>query len=82
MDIRVDKEWYFDKWRLNLYFDIQNAFNYKADSSPNLYQNEDANGNPIIQNPGDPYADQLYSLNLIQTESGTLLPTIGIIVEF
>jgi len=82
LDIRIDKEWFFDKWRLNLYFDVQNALNFKADSPASLYQNEDPNGNPIIQNPGDPYADQLYSLKLIKTESGTVLPTIGIIVEF
>ena len=82
LDMRVDKEWYFSKWRLNLYFDIQNVFNYKADSPANLYQEEDADGNPIIRNPSDPYMDQLYSLELIKTETGTVLPTIGIIVEF
>ena len=82
LDIRVDKEWFFSKWRLNLYLDIQNVLNFKADSPPNIYQNEDADGNPIIQNPDDPYVDQLYSLRLIKTETGTILPTIGIIVEF
>lgn len=82
LDIRIDKDWYFDKWRLNLYLDIQNVLNFKADSPPNIYQQEDAGGNPIIQNPGDDYMDQLYSLKLIKTESGTILPSIGIIVEF
>jgi hypothetical protein len=82
MDLRVDKEWYFNRWRLNLYVDIQNVFNYKADSPANLYQEEDADGNPVIQNPTDPYIDQLYRLNLIKTETGTVLPTLGIIVEF
>ncbi len=82
LDIRVDKEWFFKKWRLNLYLDIQNVLNFKADSPPNIYQNEDADGNPIIQNPEDPYVDQRYSLRLITTESGTILPTVGIIVEF
>ena len=82
LDIRVDKEWYFSKWRLNLYLDIQNILNFKADSPANIYQQEDAEGNPIIQNPEDEYVDQLYSLKLIKTESGTILPTVGIIVEF
>jgi len=82
LDIRIDKEWYFDRWRLNLYFDVQNALNFKADSPASLYQNEDADGKPVIQNPGDTYFDQLYSLKLIKNESGTVLPTIGIIVEF
>jgi hypothetical protein len=82
LDIRIDKDWYFDKWRLNLYLDIQNVLNYQADSPPNIYQQEDADGNPIIQNPEEEYMDQLYSLKLINTESGTILPSIGIIVEF
>jgi hypothetical protein len=82
LDLRVDKEWYFSKWRLNLYVDVQNVFNYKADSPPSLYQVEDAAGNPVIRNPGDPYMDQLYSLKHIKSQSGTVLPTIGIIVEF
>jgi hypothetical protein len=82
LDLRVDKEWYFSKWRLNLYVDVQNVFNYKADSPPSLYQVEDAAGNPVIRNPGDPYMDQLYSLKQIKSQSGTVLPTIGIIVEF
>ncbi len=82
LDIRIDKDWYFNKWRLNLYLDIQNVLNFQSDSAPNIYQQEDANGNPIIKNPGDEYTDQLYSLKLIRTESGTILPSVGIIVEF
>jgi hypothetical protein len=82
LDIRIDKEWFFSKWRLNLYLDIQNVLNFKADSPANIYQQEDAQGNPIIQNPEDDYFDQRYSLKLIKTETGTILPTIGIIVEF
>jgi hypothetical protein len=82
LDIRVDKEWYFDRWTLNLYLDIQNVLNYKADSPDNLYRVEDENGNPVILNPDAPYEEQLYDLKLIQPETGTILPTIGIIVEF
>jgi hypothetical protein len=82
LDIRVGNEWYFSKWRLNLYLDIQNLLNFKADSPPNIYQRENPDGSPIIQNPDDDYTDQLYSLKLVKTETGTILPTIGIIVEF
>ena len=82
LDVRVDKEWFFSKWRLNLYIDIQNVLNYKADSPDNLYRVEDENGNPVILNPADPYEQQLYDLKLVQPETGTVLPTIGIIVEF
>ncbi len=82
LDIRIDKDWYFSKWRLNLYLDIQNLLNFKADSPANIYQRENPDGSPIIQNPDDDYEDQLYSLKLVKTETGTILPTIGIIVEF
>jgi hypothetical protein len=82
LDVRVDKEFYFDRWTLTLYSDIQNILNFKADQPANLYRAEDGNGNPVIINPEDPYMDQLYELKLVQSESGTILPTVGIIVEF
>jgi len=82
LDIRVDKEFYFERWRLNLYLDIQNALNYKADTPANLYRVEDDNANPVILNPADPYQDQRYDLKLVTSETGTVLPTVGIIVEF
>jgi hypothetical protein len=82
LDVRVDKEFFFNKWTLTLYLDIQNVLNLKADQPANLYRVEDANGNPVIINPGAPYLDQLYELKLVQPEVGTILPTIGIIVEF
>jgi hypothetical protein len=82
LDIRVDKEFYFSAWSLNLYLDIQNILNYKADSPPNIYRVEDENGNPVILNPEDPYADQMYELKQLTNSAGTILPTIGIIVEF
>jgi len=82
LDIRVDKEFYYKAWSLNLYLDIQNILNYKADSPPAIYRVEDADKNPVIINPQDPYADQLYELKQLKNEAGTILPTIGIIVEF
>ncbi len=82
LDLRFDKEWFFNRWRLNLYFDVQNVFNYKADSPPGLYLVEDMDGNPLVLNPEDPYNDQRYNLKEIKTETGTVLPTLGIIIEF
>lgn len=82
LDIRADKEFYFNRWTLTLYTDIQNILNLKADQPDNLFQAKNENGDPVISNPGDPYVDQLYELKLVQAETGTILPTIGIIVEF
>jgi len=81
LDVRVDKQYYFEKWSLILYLDIQNLYNFKAREQDNL-TNLDPDGNPVIVNPDDPYSEQLYELRRIKSESGTVLPTIGIIVEF
>lgn len=80
LDVRVDKSWFFKKWALTLYLDIQNLYNFKADEAP-LYTNTGQNGQPEIVNPGAPYEDQIYRLRLIDTESGTIIPTLGVIIE-
>lgn len=82
LDIRLDKEYYFKKWSLNLYFDIQNAYNFKANGQPILLPESDANGNFIIENPGDPLSTQKYRMKEINNLSGNILPTFGIITEF
>jgi len=77
LDLRVDKEFFFDKWSLMLYVDIQNLYNFKYQPPPE-WTNLDETGNPNI-NPDDPTK---YILSPLVPESGTVLPTIGIIVEF
>jgi hypothetical protein len=63
---------------LNWYFDIQNAYNFKAEQPPILAPVRDAAGN-ILVNPNDPTR---YQVKFIENPAGTLLPTIGVIVEF
>jgi len=77
LDLRIDKEYYFKKWSLNLYLDVQNLYNFKAKQPDVLLQEKDSDGNPLI-NPSDPTR---YVLKYIPNESGTVLPTVGIIVE-
>jgi hypothetical protein len=77
LDLRIDKEYFFRKWSLNVYFDVQNAYNFKSKDPDVLVLQRDANGNPIID-PNDPTR---YSLKYISSESGTILPTLGIIIE-
>lgn len=81
LDVRVDKSWYFTKWSFTLYLDIQNLLNFKAELPDNLVRQTDANGNPIIINPDAPLNEQQYQLKSISNESGTVLPTIGIMFE-
>lgn len=86
IDLRIDKKWFFKKWSLNLYLDIQNV-NGNAVAQPTLLLDRplDANnmpiGDPIIVNPDAPLEEQRYLLKELDTGSGNALPTVGIVVE-
>ena len=82
IDVRVDKQYFFDKWSLMVYFDVQNLLNFQTASAPVYNRELDAVGTPIIINPTAPSNEQKYQLEKLETTSGTLLPTIGIMVEF
>ena len=77
LDIRIDKEFYFKKWVLNIYTDIQNVYNFKTQGAP-IYTNLDTNGNVISDANGDPTKQGLRTL---ESFGGTILPTIGIIIK-
>jgi hypothetical protein len=77
LDIRVDKQYFFNKWSLMLYVDVQNVYNFKADQPPILIRETDGSGNPVT----DPSNPLKYMLKYIPGESGTVLPTVGIIIE-
>lgn len=78
LDIRVDKTWFLSKVAINLYFDIQNAYNYQSEAQAFLNVRTDANGNNLID-PNDPSKYQTY---FIPNTNGTVLPTIGVIIDF
>ena len=82
LDMRVDKQYFFDKWSLMIYFDVQNLYNFQTASAPVYNRELDATGNPIIINPSAPANEQKYQLYELKTSAGTVLPTIGITVEF
>lgn len=78
LDVRIDKSWFFTKWSVNLYLDIQNLYNFKAENPDILNVRTDSNGQPIT----DAQDPTRYETYFIKDESGTVLPTIGIIVDF
>ena len=59
-----------------LYVDIQNAYNFKNKSQDYIVREKNSDGSYITINNGSEYV-----LNAISNESGTLLPTIGIMVK-
>lgn len=82
LDVRVDKQFFYTNFSIMLYLDIQNIYNFKSDVQ-NEYINENESGETVIENPNDPLQEQRYELTRIPGEgSGTILPTVGIIVEF
>lgn len=78
IDMRIDKKWFFKKWSLNLYFDVQNIYNFKTPLQPYLTVVKDANGNPVT----DPNNPNAYLLKTIPNNTGTVLPSTGIMIEF
>ncbi len=75
LDIRVDKSFYFGRWTLMLYTDIQNVYNFQSEQQGALVRVLDQAGNPVISN-------DKYQLRELKSTAGTVLPSIGIIVEF
>ncbi len=77
-DIRIDKVWYRPKWSLNLYVDIQNFFNAKYYGPETLIAAQNSNGSLVT----DPNNSNKYLPDFLINEGGTVLPTIGIILDF
>ena len=78
LDLRVDKQYYFKGWSLMLYADVQNVYNHQADQPAILIRESDANGDPLTDT-SDPLR---YLPKFIGGTSGTVLPTLGIMIEF
>ncbi len=76
VDLRVDKNFYFKKWTLGLYVDLQNV-TFSKIRQPDAYLSTGE-----IVNPEDLPADQRYALETLELWSGTIVPAIGVTVEF
>ncbi len=77
LDLRIDKKYFFAKWSLDVYFDVQNAYNYVTKFADNIDVQKNASGQPIE----DPDNTGYYQPKFIQNTYGNVLPTIGVIVE-
>ena len=76
LDLRVDKSFYFHHCMIGIYLDIQNITGNK------LKQPDVIMSTGIIENPSAPVTKQRYKMKYLKQESGTILPTLGITVEF
>lgn len=76
LDIRVDKVFYFKSCMLGFYVDLQNVTVSKYRSPDVLMSTGE------IENPEAPASEQRYRMKTLEQVSGTLLPTLGLTVEF
>lgn len=72
LDVRVDKVFVFPRTRLGLYVDLQNATMSK-------YRQPDVPMSTGVVDPSDPTR---YQMKYVKQEYGTIVPTIGVSVEF
>ena len=76
IDLRVDKNFYFRRWTLGLYVDLQNV-TFNRIRQPDAYLSTG-----VVVNPEDLPADQRYVLETLQLWSGTIVPAVGVTAEF
>ena len=77
LDLRVDKSFYLDKITAKFYIDIQNLYNFQAEQEDIIVRDTDKNDKYILIDN-----DTRYLLRRVANTSGTVLPTIGIILAF
>lgn len=80
LDLRLDKQFYLNKWSLMVYLDIQNVYNFKASQPDNYIRAEDGFGQPVTFT--DDNGIERYQLKKLDNSIGNVLPSVGIIVEF
>ena len=76
LDLRIDKTFYFRNCMLGLYIDLQNVTGSK------LRQPDVLMSTGVVENPSAPAAEQRYVMKYIRQQSGTLVPTLGVTVQF
>ena len=77
LDFRIDKKWFFKKWSLNIYLDLQNAYYFKAQLPDYLDVARDNDGLPLV----DPAQPDRYLMRTLPNTTGTILPSIGVVIE-
>ena len=76
LDLRIDKNYFFRKWRLGWYISLQNVTGSK------LREQDAFLSTGIIENPSAPIAEQRYTMRTVKQETGSIIPSFGVTVEF
>ena len=78
VDFRIDKKWFFNKWNLNVYFDMQNATQARTSGVPMLTVERNADGSPREVSGSNP---PRYQTKIIENKFKSFVETLGIIIE-
>jgi CarboxypepD_reg-like domain/TonB dependent receptor/TonB-dependent Receptor Plug Domain len=80
IDLRIDKKWFFKKFNINLYADLQNLTSYKLPTQTFVLDRDDK-GNPKPPVAG---SDGIlrYPTKFLETGTGNLTPNLGVIFEY
>ena len=84
MDLRVDKKWNFKRVTLDVFVDIQNILNAVSPAPPNYTFQRTSDGSAFVTTDGKALmADGSNAIPiLLENTEGSLLPSVGIVVEF
>jgi hypothetical protein len=83
-DIRIDKKWNFRKTSLDLFLDIQNVYGAKTAGIPQYTFKRNADNSDFVTTDGKPIQQNGSNAIplILPNNEGTILPTIGCILEF
>ncbi|HEX6168815.1 MAG TPA: hypothetical protein VFZ33_03920, partial [Chitinophagaceae bacterium] len=83
-DIRIDKKWNFRRFTLDVFLDIQNWYSATAFGIPQYTFKRNADNTEFVTTDGQPIKQNGSNAIpvLLSNDDGSVLPTIGFIIEF
>ena len=75
-DLRIDKRFFFKKWTMDIFVEVQNLFGSKIPTFPQFDVQRNLYGNPV-----DKDGDGVYNHEMIENSNSTILPALGLIFE-
>ena len=75
-DIRLDKRFFFKKWTMDVFVEVQNLFGSDIPTIPQIDVDRDQYGNPI-----DVDGDGVYNYEILEISNSAILPALGLIIE-
>jgi hypothetical protein len=83
-DLRIDKKWNFNKATVDVFLDIQNFTNFKGTGALSYTFERNADNSDFQTTDGQPIRQDGSNAipKILKDNAGTILPTIGFIIEF